>query len=157
MIYGTSLLTQFPGNTEAVERQRNNGHLRELKTGSEAVESIAVRMRGPADQPELERVAGLDSALAPRGSRTLGAEVGGLLVAALTLDDGSVIADPFRPSAAAVELLRLRAHQLGADTHRRRRLGLGRLRRISRNHGAAHARAGLPGSPPGGGGRLLQL
>lgn len=40
------------------------------------------------------------------------AAVEGRLWAALGLDDDRVIADPFRPTAGAVELLRLRVAQL---------------------------------------------
>ena len=53
--------------------------------------------------------------------------------AALALDDGRVVADPFRPSAVAVELLRLRARHLSAATGERRaaRHGLRLPRRAS--------------------------
>ena len=53
--------------------------------------------------------------------------------AALALDDGRVVADPFRPSAIAVELLRLRARHLSAATGERRaaRHGLRLPRRAS--------------------------
>jgi hypothetical protein len=53
--------------------------------------------------------------------------VAGELWAALSIDDTEAIADPFRPSAEAVSLLRARAFQL---TARRRRRGL--LRRAPR-------------------------
>jgi hypothetical protein len=36
-------------------------------------------------------------------------------VAALSLDDGRVVADPFAPSAGAVELLQVRAQRLQAS------------------------------------------
>jgi hypothetical protein len=78
----------------------------------------------------------------------LGAQVGRNLVAALSLTDGAAIADPFRPSRPALELLRLRARQLGAP-----RRGLRRLRRRPR----ARSCGTLAGSPPGAGGKLLQL
>ena len=53
------------------------------------------------------------------------AEVDGRLEAALALNDGRAIADPFRPSAVHAELLALRARQLGEaprDGHARRRV-----------------------------------
>ena len=56
---------------------------------------------------------------APAG-RVLVAEVDGELLAAISLDDGAVVADPFEPTAALVELLRARARQLeGARAPRR--------------------------------------
>lgn len=153
MVYGSSLLIQIPNPTEAAEHRRDNDHRRALDAANRRAEPIAIRLLGPTDRPELERVAGVDSAGVPAGARTLGAEVEGRLVAALSLDDGNVVADPFRRSAAAVELLKLRARQLGGDKHRRRSLRHWALRRAVQTH----ARAGLPGSPPGDGGRLLQL
>ena len=54
------------------------------------------------------RVAALDSARVPR-SPLLVAEVDGEIRAALSLDDGSSVADPFQPSLDLVDLLRTRA------------------------------------------------
>jgi hypothetical protein len=53
----------------------------------------------------------MDSARSLSG-QTLLAEQGGSVVAALSLADGAVIADPFVASADAVEMLRVRAAQL---------------------------------------------
>jgi hypothetical protein len=52
------------------------------------------------------------------------AEVAGELWAALEIDSGAVIADPFRPSGELVELLRLHARGLARSAPR---AGLGRL------------------------------
>ena len=54
------------------------------------------------------------------------AEVDGSIEAALALDGGLAVADPFRPSAPDAKLLALRARQLGgdADGARRGRLGV---------------------------------
>jgi hypothetical protein len=71
---------------------------------------ISIRLAGAADALALQRVAERDSRLVPAG-RLLVAEVGGEVRAALSLETGEAIADPFRPSAALLELLRLRAHQ----------------------------------------------
>jgi hypothetical protein len=82
--------------------------------------SIAVRLATANDREALERLAALDSAEPPRGS----ALVGELLqrpVAALSLNDGRVIADPFVETTDIVALLRLRARQLGARRPRRQR------------------------------------
>ena len=43
------------------------------------------------------------------------AEVAGEVQAALSLDTGESVADPFRPTAALVDLLRLRARQSPGD------------------------------------------
>ncbi len=53
------------------------------------------------------------------------AEVDGALEAALALDGGLAVADPFRPTAPNEQLLELRARQLGGELPRR---GPGHLR-----------------------------
>jgi hypothetical protein len=55
------------------------------------------------------------------------AEIDGELGAALALDGGLAVADPFRPTALHAQLLRLRAQQLGGDAPRRARGPLGVL------------------------------
>lgn len=139
------------------ERDRHATHLRAIastprpaRAAAPAADAIVVRMLGDADREDLARIAGRDSALVPESSALLGAEVDGRLLAALSLDDGAVVADPFRPSSAAVELLRLRARQLGGHVPKARRWP-----RVLR--GRHPARASLAGSPPGAGGRLLEL
>jgi len=149
----SALLTEHASQDD-FEHRRRTEHLLALRQSASpravTAEPIAVRMLSGADQVEVERIAGLDSAAIPGSTNALGAEVDGRLVAALFLDDGSVIADPFERSSAAIELLRLRARQLGGAKPPRRRLRW-------RAPGAKHALGGLPGSPPGAGGRLLQL
>lgn len=65
---------------------------------------ITIRRGALEDQAALNGLAALDSAPAPVGP-VLVAEVAGELRAALSLTDGAVIADPFHPTAAVVELL----------------------------------------------------
>jgi hypothetical protein len=48
------------------------------------------------------------------------AEIAGDVVAALPLDGGALLADPFRPTAHVLPLLELRAKQLNRDRPRRR-------------------------------------
>ncbi len=74
--------------------------------------SIAVRLATANDREALERLAVLDSTEPPRGSTLLG-ELLQRPVAALSLSDRRVIADPFVATADVVALLRLRARQLG--------------------------------------------
>lgn len=91
---------------------------------------IRIRTGNELDAAALQRLAILDSQATPQGS-TLIAEVDGEMVAALPLDGGSRIADPFRHTLAPLSLLELRATQLAQpDAGRiswRTRL-LGRLR-----------------------------
>ena len=117
-------------------------------------DSLAVRRLDGDDRPALLRLAERDSTPVPTGE-LIGAEADGVLVAALSLDGGAVIADPFSPSADAVELLQLRATHLRSE--RAVRPVRGRLRRVLAGLSRGHAHAGLAGSPPGAGGRLLQL
>jgi len=75
-----------------------------------------------------EPIAALDEAPELEGPVLL-AIVGGETVAALAVDDGRVVADPFVPTAHAVSLLRLRADHLShVSPRRRRRLRVPRLR-----------------------------
>jgi hypothetical protein len=71
-------------------------------------ESILVRPATHADADELARLAEIDSTEPPSGRVLLGL-VGGELLAALALPSGRAIADPFRPTARLVELLRYAA------------------------------------------------
>jgi hypothetical protein len=75
---------------------------------------ISIRFAGPADREDVRRLAELDSARLRDGA-ALVAEVDGRIEAALPLDGGRAIADPFVPSAELVTLLELRARQLEAE------------------------------------------
>jgi hypothetical protein len=84
---------------------------------------ISIRLAETADLAALQRVAERDSRLLP-GGRLLLAEVAGEVRAALSLDTGDAVADPFRPTAELVELLRIRArHQPGRPSGTRGRVG----------------------------------
>jgi len=89
--------------------------------------AIHIRASRPDDELALIRLAALDSAPAPRGQALL-AITDGELAAALDLRSGRAIADPFRPTADLVELLRTRAQTLGdrGSENRRRRPSLRR-------------------------------
>jgi hypothetical protein len=114
--------------------------------------SIAIRLIDSDPDGALARVAARDSADLPPGP-WLVAEVEGQPLAALSVANGELVADPFSRTAELRALLELRAMQL--------RSRAGRLRR-ERGHGArtrprGRSRAALPSSPPGAGGRLLSL
>ena len=81
---------------------------------------IAIRLATGADTASIARLAALDSAEEPRGA-TLVAAVDDSIIAALPLGGGIPIADPFRPTADARELLALRASQLPPNRRSRRR------------------------------------
>jgi hypothetical protein len=76
------------------------------------VTRVTLRYAVAADSDRLQMLAALDSAQPPAGP-ALVAEVDGRLRAALPLDGTQPIADPFHRGAELLELLRLRAGQLG--------------------------------------------
>ncbi len=80
---------------------------------------LAIRPATADDDAAVARLAALDSAAVPAGALLLGV-VDGLPVAAISVDTGAAIADPFSPTADLVALLRQRAHRLGAPAARRR-------------------------------------
>jgi hypothetical protein len=86
--------------------------------------TLTIRRADAADTGSLVRLAALDSASPPTGNALL-AEIGDEVWAALEIDSGAAIADPFRPSADLVDLLRLRASLL-QDAAARERRGLAR-------------------------------
>ena len=75
------------------------------------VSRVTLRQAVAADRPGLRELAELDSTDAPSGIMLV-AEVDGRLRAALPLEGGCAIADPFFRGQQLVELLRLRASQL---------------------------------------------
>jgi hypothetical protein len=89
-------------------------------------EPVLLRLCSVQDDAALARLAGLEGRPEPKGRHVL-AEVGGVVVAALPLGPGSVIADPFRPTAHLIPLLELRAKQLTGDRALPRSLAVWRL------------------------------
>ena len=87
------------------------------------------RPAGAADAVALHRLAALDDAEPVRGD-VLMASADGEAVAAMSLGDGRVVADPFRRTADAVALMRFQAHQ----ERRSRSSGRGRGLRLSGLH-----------------------
>jgi hypothetical protein len=108
------------------------------RTSRNPAETLTIRMAVPADAEALRRLAQLDSAPPPAPVPMLVAEVGGELRAALPLDGGRAIADPFRPTAELVAILMERARQLAPP--RARRAGR-RWRTLRAPHPASPARA----------------
>jgi hypothetical protein len=76
-----------------------------------ATANISIRSADAHDYPTIWQVAALDDSPVP-GGPLLVAELEGEVIAAVSLDSGRAIADPFQHTAEAVDLLRLRASQL---------------------------------------------
>jgi hypothetical protein len=88
--------------------------------------TVVIRVATPADVDDLRRLAALDSARALLGT-VLVAQSDGEIRAAYSIEQERVIADPFRPTAGLVELLKARRELLRAGAAERRR-GPRRLR-----------------------------
>jgi hypothetical protein len=84
-----------------------------MDAGATPVTRVTLRFGAQADSARLRALAELDTARVPIGP-VLVAEVDGRLRAALPLDGSAGISDPFHRGDELLELLRLRAKQLGA-------------------------------------------
>ena len=73
-------------------------------------EPITIRQSTGMDRVAIEELAELDGRPAPVGE-TLLAEVEGKLWAAVGVEDGAAVADPFLPTADVLWLLQIRAEQ----------------------------------------------
>ena len=93
---------------------------------------LTIRLARDDDHTPLAILAQLDSGHAPADPVLL-AEADGGIVAAVSLLDGTAVADPFRPTADVVDLLRVRVAATATTVPARRRLRL-----------AAAARRALP-------------
>jgi hypothetical protein len=92
-----------------------------LEDETEVTPVIALRLAAADEAGELATLAALDSARPLRGE-VLVAIVDGELVAAISLDDGRVVANPLTRTGEAQALLGTRAAQLGRKPRPRRRL-----------------------------------
>jgi hypothetical protein len=72
---------------------------------------LTLRICTEADGPALQALAERDTSVVPAG-RLLAAESCGRLIAAISIESGAVIADPFVPTGDVVDLLRRRSRQL---------------------------------------------
>src|SRR4051794_384570 len=70
--------------------------------------TVVIRVATPADLDDLRRLAALDSARVLLGT-VLVAQSDGEIRAAYSVDEGRAVADPFRPTAGLVELLKARS------------------------------------------------
>jgi len=98
---------------EAAARNGGREH-REVRPERDPATPVTVRRFAERDIDAVRLLAALDSKRMPVGA-VLVAERGGEVVAALELETSSVLADPFKPTADLVELLKLSARQLQAE------------------------------------------
>lgn len=94
-------------NPPARSRERDRGVERD-RNPSGGPHAVTIRLAGPGDERSLARVAGRDSRPVPVPPRLVAIR-DGEIDAVLSLRTGEVVADPFRPTANLVELLRCRA------------------------------------------------
>jgi hypothetical protein len=97
---------------------------------STTTDTVTIRRAGSQDAVALKLLAMLDSTR-PLTGPVLVAESGGLVLAAISLQDGRVAADPFFPTSDLVSLLRARAERLELESTPRRRLLSRRLQPAS--------------------------
>jgi len=93
---------------------------------SEPTAPLLIRLCRSTDDPALDALAALEGRATPSG-RLVIAEVAGSIVAAVPLDGGAAIADPFVRTAHLLPLLAQRAAQVRQHEGPRRRLSLRRL------------------------------
>jgi hypothetical protein len=109
-------------------------------------ESVTLRVSRGRDGDDLDRLAQLEGRPTPTGPHVV-AELGGTIVAALPLEPGPALADPFRPTAHLIPLLELRVKQIAHDRPRRRTRAAWRLSWVVAAHRAAYgpsAQTSLP-------------
>jgi hypothetical protein len=109
-MFPTSVNT-FRVNAHSTTLRRAAERRRRTDRGETPVTRVTLRYAGAADVQRLRDLAELDSAPVPSAG-ALVAEVDGRLRAALPLDGGPAIADPFHRGEELIELLRIRAAQL---------------------------------------------
>lgn len=109
-------LTHSQARTRRLRGEAETWRLAHSGSGQEQGRSspgdLAIRIANRQDGSALKRLAQLDGRRPPTVSRLLVAEVDGEVLAALPLDGGEAVADPFRQTSTLVAMLRLRAGQL---------------------------------------------
>ncbi len=113
-----------------VERRAAARPAPRAKATAKAHEAVTIRLAAADDGRELDFLAQRHGAVVPAGPRLI-AELGGRPVAAMSLLDRAVVADPGELTSEVVELMRLRAAQLLGDT-RSRPLAVSTLARLAR-------------------------
>jgi hypothetical protein len=121
------LIEEELARQSAIDRQRAAAGARRARYAAQragdqfaaaAAQDIAIRDAEPADVRALITLSDLDSQPVPAG-RVLVAEADGRIRAALAVETGRIIADPFESTVHLRALLRLRAEQLQPHSGRR--------------------------------------
>jgi hypothetical protein len=105
-----TMLTAYSHQRELRQAAARSRH-GEVDAEATPVTRVTLRRASAADAERLHRLAELDSGSVPSGG-ALVAEVDGRLRAALPLDGGAPLADPFHRGAELIDLLRMRARQI---------------------------------------------
>jgi hypothetical protein len=118
----SSIITCMNSVTNILNKLR--GPIQSVPTSADVV----IRYARPDETDAVATLAQLDSSRAPRGD-VIVADVQGELWAAVSVDDGHAVADPFRPSSELTFRLSERAREIhGAGRNRTRRPRGGRPR-----------------------------
>ena len=112
-------LDSFVAAAQTADRHAAARNARQVRTARKASVAgglrLVLRRSSAEDEQALARLARLDSAPRPRGDMLV-AEVDDVIVAAVPLEGGPAIADPFRPTADVVAILQARAELLAGRT-----------------------------------------
>ena len=126
MLSYSSLSGALAAERERAIREKSRDAWRRRQRGE-----LKLRNAGDADAADLLRLARLDSQARPPAGKLIVAEDRGVIVAAMSVESGDAIADPFRATAAVVAMLRLRTEQIRREaTPRSQRTTLLSLRRL---------------------------
>ena len=90
--------------------------VRQASTHAPQPVRAAIQLRLSACREELERLAALSERPARDGD-WLVADLDGVPVAAVSVEDGTTLYDPFRPSSQALSMLKLRRKQVLATAY----------------------------------------
>jgi hypothetical protein len=110
-------------NEQELVRRTRSAYQRPARAGSQRPvnEPVTLRLARPHDAVALLRLTQLEGRSEPEGSYVV-AEIDGVVVAALPLEAGAPLGDPFRLTAHLLPLLELRAKQLTEARTRRHRV-----------------------------------
>jgi hypothetical protein len=117
MLSYSSLSSALADERERAIREKARDAARRQQAGG-----LKLRNATFADAADLHRLARLDSKPYPPSGRLVVAVEDGAMVAAVAVESGEAIADPFRSTAPIVALLRLRAQALRVSSPPRRGL-----------------------------------
>ncbi len=112
-------LTQLIALEHVTSLRRDAAKYREARAASAAPPQpvrASIQLRLSACRDELERLAAL-SERRLRSGDWLVADLNGVPVAAVSIEDGTTVYDPFKPTSQAVSLLELRRKQVLATAY----------------------------------------